>query len=71
MTAEEIFYEVLKSPELRVIFDIPESELAQAKYDLAAKHKVIEIVRVIIRGEENNSDKDKIFKIIQNHIMQL
>lgn len=71
MTAEEIFYEVLKSPELREIFDIPESELVQAKYDSAATHKVIEIVRVIIRGEENNSDKDKIFKIIQNQIMQL
>lgn len=71
MKSEEIFQEVLKSKEFQDIFNIPKEELEQMDYHETSKYKVIEIIKSIIRGEDNNSDKNTIFRIIQNQIMQL
>jgi len=71
MTAEEIFKEVLESPELQNVFKIPKEELEQLDYKTFSDYKVIEIIKAIIRGEENNSDRSAIFRVIQNQIMQL
>lgn len=71
MTAEEIFNEVLKSPELVKIFNIPKEEIENLDYKNFSEYKVIEIIKAIIRGDENKSDKNAIFKVIQNQIMQL
>jgi len=71
MTAPEIFSEVIKSPELVEIFNIPKDELELESYDSTSKYAVIEIIKAIIRGEDNHTDKGAIFKIIQNQIMQL
>lgn len=71
MTAEEIFNEILKSPELQNIFQIPEDKLMQLSYSTASEYNEIEIIKAIIRGEENHTDKAAIFKLIQNQIMQL
>lgn len=71
MTAEEIFKEVMKSPELTDIFDIPQEELYKQNYDVTSDYPVIEIIKAIIRGEENHTDNSAIFRNIQNQIMQL
>ena len=71
MTASEIFDEVIKSPELIETFNIPKDQLELEHYDSISKYPVIEIIKAIIRGEDNHTDKGAIFKIIQNQIMQL
>ena len=71
MKAEEIFNEVMKSAELPDILGIPKNELDQLHYNEPSPYKEIEIIKTIIRGEENKSDRSAIFNIIQNQIMQL
>lgn len=71
MTAPEIFSEVIKSPELIEKFNIPKEDLELESYDITSKYAVLEIIKAIIRGEDNHTDKGAIFKIIQNQIMQL
>ncbi len=71
MTAEEIFKEVLKSPEFQDIFGISKSDLEQVNYNTKSTDPVIEIVKAIISGQENHRDKNAIFQTIQKQIMQL
>jgi hypothetical protein len=71
MTAEEIFKEVLKSPEFQDIFGILESDLEQESFNSKSNYPVIEIVKAIISGQENHRDKNAIFQNIQKQIMQL
>ena len=71
MTAEEIFNEVMKSPELTDIFNIPQEVLSNQTYNVTSDYQVIEVIRAIIRGEENHTDNSAIFRNIQNQIMQL
>lgn len=71
MTTEEVFKEVLKSPELQSIFQIPEEDLEHESLYAKSKYSVIEVIKVIINGQENYRNKDQIFQIIQNQIFQL
>ncbi len=71
MTAEEIFKEVMNSPEFQNIFDIPKSILEQEAFNSKSNYPVIEIVKTIISGQENHRDKNAIFQNIQKQIMQL
>lgn len=71
MTAEEIFNEVMKSSELTDIFNIPQEILDGLSYNTPSDYQVIEVIKAIIRGEENHTDNGTIFRNIQNQIMQL
>lgn len=71
MTAEEIFKEVLKSPEFQDIFGITESDLEYETFDEKSIYPEIEIVKAIISGQENHRDKNAVFQNIQKQIMQL
>ena len=71
MTAEEIFQEVLESPELQSIFQIPKEKLTKQSFSTTSEYPVIEIIKAIISGQENHRDKNAIFTIIQKQIMQL
>ena len=71
MTAEDIFNEVVKSPELGDIFNIPQEVLDNLDYNETSEYPVIEVIKTIIRGEENHTDNNAIFKNIQNQIIQL
>lgn len=71
MTAEDIFYEVIKSPELTDIFNIPKEVLNDQNYNTTSDYPVIEVIKIIIRGEENHTDNSAIFRNIQSQIMQL
>lgn len=71
MTAEEIFKEVLLSPEFQNVFEIPKSDLEQESFNTKSNYPVIEIVKTIISGQENHRDKNAIFQNIQKQIMQL
>jgi hypothetical protein len=71
MTAEEIFQEVLKSPELQTIFQISKEDLERENFSTKSDDSVIEIVKAIISGQENHRSKEQIFQTIQKQIMQL
>jgi hypothetical protein len=71
MTAEEIFQEVLQSPELQDLFQISKEKLAQEDFSVTSEHSVIEIIKTIISGQENHRSKEQIFQTIQKQIMQL
>jgi hypothetical protein len=71
MTAEEIFQEILKSPELQSIFQIFENNLEHEDFNTKSDYPVIEIVKAIINGQDNHRGKDAIFQTIQKQIMQL
>ncbi|MDH6312996.1 hypothetical protein M2137_001783 [Parabacteroides sp. PFB2-10] len=71
MTAEEIFQEVLNSPELQTIFKISNENLECESFNTKSDYPVIEIIKAIINGQENHRDKNAIFQTIQKQIMQL
>jgi|BioPla2DNA2_1021312.scaffolds.fasta_scaffold131387_2 endonuclease III len=71
MTSEEIFNEVLKSPELQEIFQIPKEDLEQENFFTKSEYRIIEIIKTIISGQENYKSKEQIFQNIQKLIMQL
>ncbi len=71
MTAEDIFNEVMKSPELTDIFNIPQEVLNNMDYNASSEYQVIEVIKAIIRGEENHMDSNAIFRSIQNQIIHL
>jgi hypothetical protein len=71
MTAEEIFQEVLQSPELQDFFQISKEKLEQEDFSATSEYPVIEIVKAIISGQDNHRNKEQIFQIIQKQIMQL
>ena len=71
MTAEEIFQEVIKSPELQSIFQISKEYLEREDFNTNSDYPVIEIVKAIINGQENHRGRDAIFQTIQKQIMQL
>ena len=60
MTAEEIFNEVMKSPELTEIFNIPQEVINNQSFNESSDYKIIEIIKAIIRGEENHTDNSLI-----------
>lgn len=71
MTAEDIFNEVMKSPELTDIFNIPQEVLNNLDYNASSEYQVIEVIKAIIRGEENHMDSSAIFRSIQTQIIHL
>jgi hypothetical protein len=71
MTVEEIFQEVLKSPELQAIFQISKEDLEHEDFNTKSNYPVIEIIKTIISGQDNHRGKDAIFQTIQKQIMQL
>jgi hypothetical protein len=71
MTAEEIFQEVIKSPELQSISQISKEDLEREDFNTKSDNPVIEIVKAIINGQENHRGRDAIFQTIQKQIMQL
>ncbi len=71
MTAEEIFREVIKSPEIVELFNIPIEKVGKLDFNESSEFKEIEIIKSIIRGELNNTDKSSVFSLIQKKIMQL
>ncbi|HEY5590775.1 MAG TPA: hypothetical protein VIK55_07120 [Paludibacter sp.] len=71
MTAEEIFQEVIKSPDLQSIFQISKEDLKHEDFNTKSDYSVIEIVKAIINGQENHRGKDAIFQTVQKQIMKL
>lgn len=71
MTAEEIFNEVMKSPELTDVFNIPQEVLNNQSYEKISDYQIIEVIKAIIRGKGNNTDNSAVFRNIQTQIMQL
>ena len=48
MTAEDVFNETLKSPELQEIYNIPIDEIKNESYYSKSKHEIIEVIRTLL-----------------------
>lgn len=65
MTGNEIFNEILKSPQLKELLNVPEGEEIDAQYDVSSPHQEITVIRNIIEGQIRHTSDDAIFKGIK------
>jgi|LSQX01.1.fsa_nt_gb hypothetical protein len=70
MTAEDVFNETLKSPELQEIYNIPIDEIKNESYYSKSKHEIIEVIRTLLISKHNLRSNDAIYNIIKRHIIE-
>lgn len=71
MTTENVFKEVLKSPELQLFLNIPVKDIENITLHEKSQYSIIEIIKEILNGQKNHKSKEQIFQIIQKQIIQL
>jgi len=62
MDGKEIFNEILKSPKLKELLGVPDSEEINEDYDSLSSRKEIAVIKSIIQGQIQHSSEDAIFK---------
>ncbi len=62
MDGREIFNEILKSPKLKELLGVPESEEINEDYDSPSSRNEIAVIKSIIQGQIQHSSEDAIFK---------
>lgn len=62
MDGKEIFNEILKSPKMKTLLGVSESEEINESYDAPSQRNEIAIVRSIIEGQIKHSSDDAVFK---------
>lgn len=65
MDYQEIFNELLKSPRLKRLLQIPEDEEIRVNYDSDTDSDPIKVIRNIIEGQVRHSSNDVIFNNIK------
>lgn len=65
MDYKEIFNELLKSPRLKRLLQIPEDEEIRVNYDSDTDSDPIKVIRNIIEGQVRHSGNDVIFNNIK------
>ena len=62
MDGKEIFNEIMKSPKMKELLGVPDSEEIQEDYDSPSGRLEVDIVRNIIEGQIRRTSDDGIFK---------
>ena len=62
MDGKEIFNEIMKSPQMKELLNIPTSEDIHEDYDSSSNRMEVEVVRSIIEGQIRHTSEDGIFK---------
>lgn len=62
MDGKEIFNEILKSPKMKELLEVPESEEINEDYDSPSSRNEISVIKSIIQGQIQHSSEDAIFK---------
>ncbi len=70
MTAEEVFKEVLKSPELQSVFKIPKDELEKESFLTESQHEIIEVVRTLLTNKFHRRSNESIYNTLKNQIIE-
>lgn len=65
MEGKEIFNEILKSPKLKQMLDIPENSSIEESFNGNPRFKEVAIIRHIIEGQLRHTSEDNIFKTIR------
>ena len=65
MNGKEIFDEMMKSPKLKEIIGLTESDEVKEAYDSQSQSKEITIIRNIIEGQLRHTSEDSIFSNIK------
>lgn len=66
MEGKEIFKEILKSPKMKELLGVPESDEIQEDFETQSEIREVAIVRNIIEGQIRHTSDDAIFKNIKN-----
>ncbi len=69
MTVEDVFKEVLKSPELQSVFNIPKDELEKECFYNESQYEIIEIVRTLLTNKFHRRSNESIYNTLKNQIM--
>ena len=64
MDGKEIFNEIMQSPKLRELLNIPDGEEICEEFDSNSQYKEITVIRNIIEGQVRHTSDDSIFKNI-------
>lgn len=62
MDGKEIFSEILKSPKMKELLGVSESDEINEDYDSPSSRNEITVVKSIIQGQIQHSSDDAIFK---------
>lgn len=65
MEGKEIFNEILKSPKLKQMLDIPENSSIEESFEGNPQNKQVAIIRHIIEGQLRHTSDENIFKTIR------
>ena len=66
MDGKEIFKEILKSPKMKELLGIPESDEIHEDFEKQSEIREVTVVRNIIEGQIRHTSDDAIFKNIKN-----
>ena len=62
MDGKELFHEILKTPKMKELLGVPESEEIKEDFGSGSQRKEIAIVQSIIEGQLRHTSEDAIFK---------
>lgn len=66
MTSIELLREALKDPILRSKYGISEEEIQSVSFDTKSDHRIIEIIKTVIKLKEVNNSDNNIYKHIKS-----
>ena len=66
MTSIELLREALKDPILRSKYGIREEEIQSVSFDTKSDHRIIEIIKTVIKLKEVNNSDNNIYKHIKS-----
>lgn len=66
MTSIELLREALKDPILRSKYGISEEEIQSISFDTKSDHRIIEIIKTVIKLKEVNNSDNNIYKHIKS-----
>ncbi len=66
MTINEILQEALKDPILKEKYQIPDEELATASFEITSKHRIIEVLKSIIKLKAENVNDTQVYRSIKS-----
>lgn len=66
MTSIELLREALKDPILRSKYGISEEETQSVSFDTKSDHRIIEIIKTVIKLKEVNNSDNNIYKHIKS-----
>ena len=69
MEPKEIFNEILKSPKLQALLNLPEEELLKERFEETSSHPEIEAIKAKLNGQVRHTSTQAIMQNINRILM--